>query len=259
MEGMDLNFFQNIFTTYSETSGYNANLFLLFILVIVLGIIYTYKFGTGEEGFFNHFGTTIISFIFVGFFTVYIIDVKGLNEKRKIVLNEQEIKQAEDKQNYIDYTYNSILENSNNQNPINKINEVSEYLLKNDVNAIEKIERIYDPNNVRLTFLLMKSLKNGTSNIFKDNNKYEFYKDLLITDICPNNLCSKENLNKLSSDDIDYLRENSFIFDKNTAISFLINIGYECDAALSAYSISKEYGNKLAKEFNCTNIYNKHN
>lgn len=260
MEGMDLNLFQKIFISYSETTGYSVNIILLFLLILIIGVIYTMKFGSGKETFFHSIGTMIILIILGGFFTVYILDVKGLNEKRKIVLEQQKKIKAKEKEMFVDFLYQGILKDPDRNSSIEKINFIAEYLLVNDTGAMNKIEKIYNEKNIRLNFLLMKVFKDGTQTIFKDENNYNKYKNIFLYNICNKNNCDKEKLKILTADDIKYLINNSkIIFNKPSEISFFINIGEECTAASIGYIISQNYGNELAKKFNCINLFNNKN
>lgn len=262
MEGIELNIFQKLMTFYSEDTGYNVNVFLLFILAIALVFIYNLKFGSGNESYFDNLGYMIISIVLVFFFAKYVLDVKGLNEQRKQLLQEQTKHSAIKEKEYINSLYEKLSKNfksSSNNLLKEEINKVAEYLLKNDSNAIEKLERLYDLENYRLSFLLMKTLKDGNSKIYKDSKKYEFYKELFLSEVCFNNNCDKNKLENLKEEDIDYLRNNSVIFDKKSRISFLEAIDFKCGAASVAYTISKDYGNKLAKKHECISLYNKYN
>lgn len=105
----------------------------------------------------------------------------------------------------------------------------------------------------------MKTLNKGNSRIFKDKEKSEFYKDLFVSEICPNNKCDKSKVEQLKDDDIQYILSNRTIFNVESRISFFENTEYKCEAAKESYNISKEFGNELAKKYNCTNLYNSKN
>lgn len=257
MEGIELNIFQSIFISYSETTGYNVNILLLFILVIVVGFLINLK--SGAEGFFSAFSSVIISMIVVGFFTVYVLDVKGLNQERETLLNEKETKMNEYRKNYIDESYVKLVSGDEDKKNIRLVNEVAEYFIYNNSDAINKIENIYDSSNFRLSFLLMKTLNKGNSRIFKDKKKSEYYKNLFLSEICPNNKCDKSKVEQLKDDDIQYILSNRTIFNVESRISFFENTEYKCEAAKEGYNVSKEFGNELAKKYNCTHLYNSKN
>lgn len=256
MEEIDLNIFQEIFLFYSEDTGYNANVWLLLLLSIMLVIIYNWKYGKGNESFFDNFGSVIVSFIVVGLFTFFVLDVKGLNQERETLLKEKETKMDEYRKNYIEESYLNLVSGKEDKKNARLVNEVAEYFIYNNSDAIEKIENIYDSSNFRLSFLLMKTLEKGNSRIFKDQQKSEYYKDLFVSEICPNNKCNKSKVEQLKDDDIQYILSNRTIFNIESRISFFENTQFKCEAAKEGYNISKEFGNKLAKRYNCTYLYN---
>lgn len=260
MNGIELNIFQSIFTSYSETTGYGANIFLLFFLAIAIGAFITIKMG--GEGFLDGVSTMVISMVLVGFFTVFVLDVKGLNQERKELIEKQKAQKELEKKNRVYSLLTKIREDKKDGNTRLdlRVNETIDYLIENDENGSYILEELYDSRNFKLSLALMKAYQVGSHKVFRDQKKANLYKVKFLNEVCPNSECAKSKINQLNSKEIEYIKENdTFIFNSKERIYFYQALDLNCKAARAGYSISKDIGNSLAKKYKCVDLYNRMN